>query len=103
MQTDLSADLLASTDADARYGAALNLVRTIDCHLERGTCHYRDGQGRLLRTLEQAVRAMLRDDLVVRGPAVAEVPQETSPKPIEQQVLVLIDNELDEQFRPVDH
>lgn len=53
-----------TTDTDSRYQAAVNLVNTIDHHLKRGTCHYRDRQGRLLTSLDEAVRAILKDDLV---------------------------------------
>lgn len=54
-----------TTDIDVRYQAAVNLVNTIDYQLQRGTHHYRDRRGRLLMSLDEAVRAILKDDLVL--------------------------------------
>lgn len=53
------------TDTDVRYQAAVSLVNTIDYHLQRGTCHYRDRGGRLLMSLDEAIRAILKDELVL--------------------------------------
>ena len=47
------------------YPAALALVTVIDANLKFNTQHYRTRSGRLLRTLDQVVNAILADDLVV--------------------------------------
>jgi hypothetical protein len=54
-------------DADARYAAALELVRAIDEHLQERTRHYRDTQGRLLLTLDEVIHAMLTGSLMLEG------------------------------------
>lgn len=61
-------------DADARYAAALNLVRAIDRDLQKGTRHYYDTQGRLLVSLDEVIQAILKDTLVVgkRGEALRD-------------------------------
>lgn len=50
-------------DADARYAAALTLVRIVDRQLERHTRHYRDGAGRIITSLDEAVAAILKGEL----------------------------------------
>jgi hypothetical protein len=66
-------------DADARYAAALKLVQAIDHNLRNGTQHYYDTQGKLLRTLDEVINAMLTDSLAqgkpVRNAQDAEVVQ----------------------------
>ena len=46
------------------YDAALLLVQRLDAGLRTGTLHLRR-QGRLLRTLDEAVNAVLADELVI--------------------------------------
>lgn len=46
------------------YEQALRLVKYIDMSLKLGTHHFRLKCGRLLRTLDEVVSAILRDDLV---------------------------------------
>ncbi len=46
------------------YEQALRLVKYIDRSLQLGTHHFRLKSGRLLRTLDEVVSAILRDDLV---------------------------------------
>ena len=55
-------------DADARYAEALKLVQAIDDNLRNGTQHYYDTQGRLLRTLDEVINAMLTDSLTLGKP-----------------------------------
>ena len=55
-------------DADARYAEALKLVQVIDDNLRNGTQHYYDTQGRLLRTLDEVINAMLTDSLALGKP-----------------------------------
>jgi hypothetical protein len=55
-------------DADARYAEALNLVQAIDNNLRNVTQHYYDTQGRLLRTLDEVINAMLTDSLTLGKP-----------------------------------
>ncbi len=50
------------------YEAALELVQLIDTHLTNGTQHYRTKSGKLLRTLDQVVNAILADNLLVEAP-----------------------------------
>lgn len=57
------------SEPDAQYVAVLALVRTLDRDLQRGTRHYYDREGRLLVSLDEAVRAILADELRVRRPA----------------------------------
>ena len=49
--------------------AALKLVQVIDHNLRNGTQHYYDTQGRLLRTLDEVINAMLTDSLALSKPA----------------------------------
>jgi hypothetical protein len=56
-------------EADARYAAALKLVQVIDHNLRNGTQHYYDTQGRLLRTLDEVINAVLTDSLASGKPA----------------------------------
>ena len=58
-----------SNDADARYAAALKLVQVIDHNLRNGTQHYYDTQGKLLRSLDEVINAMLTDSLALGKPA----------------------------------
>jgi hypothetical protein len=55
-------------DADARYAEALKLVQAIDDNLRNGTHHYYDTQGRLLRTLDEVIHAVLSDSLALGKP-----------------------------------
>lgn len=48
--------------ADRKYQVALEVVREIDEHLERGTRHYRDHEGELLADLGAVVDALLAQD-----------------------------------------
>ena len=57
------------TDQEATYQLSLALVASIDDNLSRTACHYRSGCGVLLRTLDEVVRAILADDLVIGEPA----------------------------------
>jgi len=56
-------------DADACYAAALKLVQSIDRELQKGTRHYYDTRGRLLRTLDEVIHALLTDSLAPSKPA----------------------------------
>jgi hypothetical protein len=58
-------------DQQARYMAALELVRAIDENLTTGRQHYRTKSGQLLRTLDEVVRAILADNLLVEAESVA--------------------------------
>ncbi|MCB0167139.1 MAG: hypothetical protein KDI79_23120 [Anaerolineae bacterium] len=53
------------TEQDAAYHAALELVARIDDDLSRGIRHYRTKAGQLLTTLDEVIRAILADDLLV--------------------------------------
>lgn len=53
------------TDQEATYRAALKLVTRIDKDLTRGTGHYYTKSGRLLVKLDEVIRAILRDDLMI--------------------------------------
>ncbi len=64
----------AANEADARYAAALKLVQVIDHNLRNGTQHYYDTQGKLLRTLDEVINAVLSDSLASGKPA--RYPQE---------------------------
>jgi hypothetical protein len=55
-------------EADARYAAAFKLVQAIDHNLRNGTQHYYDNQGRLLRTLDEVINAVLTDNLAPSKP-----------------------------------
>jgi glycerol-3-phosphate dehydrogenase len=63
----LTMNATSHQNADARYAAALELVRTIDEHLRKRTRHYRDTQGRLLLTLDEVIQAMLTGSLMLEG------------------------------------
>lgn len=65
-------------DADARYEAALLLVRRIDADLQRGTRYYRDKSGRLLLTLGEVMDAILTDNLQVDAPRRVESARKVS-------------------------
>lgn len=52
-------------EADATYYAALDLVSQIGEELKLGTRHYRNKAGVLLTTLDEVVRAILEDDLLL--------------------------------------
>ena len=49
------------------YQTALELVMLIDQQLTTGTQHYHTKSGRLLRTLDEVVNAILTDDIVIRA------------------------------------
>jgi len=53
------------TEQEATYYAALELVARIDEELTRGIRHYRDKTGLLLTTLDEVIRAILDDNLLV--------------------------------------
>ena len=54
-----------TSEQDAAYYAALELVARIDDELTRGIRHYRTKSGKLLTTLDEVVNAMLSDNLVL--------------------------------------
>ena len=54
-----------ATEQEATYYAALELVARIDEDLTRGVRHYRNKAGVLLQTLDEVVRAILDDNLLV--------------------------------------
>ena len=53
------------TEQEATYYAALELVAQIDENLTRGVRHYRDKAGVLLTTLDEVIRAILDDNLLL--------------------------------------
>lgn len=53
------------SEREATYNAALELVARIDEDLTRGIRHYRTKAGRLLTTLDEVVRAILEDNLLL--------------------------------------
>ena len=53
------------TEQEATYYAALELVARIDEDLTRGVRHYRNKAGVLLNTLDEVVRAILDDNLLI--------------------------------------
>lgn len=55
----------AMTEQEATYRAALELIARIDEDLTRGVRHYRTKAGLLLTTLDEVIRAILRDDLLM--------------------------------------
>ncbi len=55
----------STSEPEATYYAALELVAHIDEALTRGTRHYRNSAGELLTTLDEVVRAILDNDLLV--------------------------------------
>lgn len=50
--------------SETKYRYALALVRVIDRHLKYGTHHYRHQSGRLLRSLDEVIVAILQGELV---------------------------------------
>jgi hypothetical protein len=54
-----------ANEREATYNAALELVAQIDEALAKGTRHYRNKAGELLTTLDEVVRAILANDLLV--------------------------------------
>ncbi len=59
-------------EQEATYSAALELVARIDENLTRGICHYRTKAGQLLTTLDEVVRAILDDNLILAEEQEAE-------------------------------
>jgi len=55
----------AMSEREATYHAAVKLVARSDDALTRGTRHYRTKAGMLLKTLDEVVRAILNDDLLL--------------------------------------
>lgn len=54
-----------AAEREAAYYAALKLVARIDEDLTKGTRHYRTKAGTLLTTLDEVVRAILDDNLLL--------------------------------------
>ena len=54
-----------AAEREATYQAALKLVARIDEDLTRGIRHYRNKTGVLLTTLDEVVRAILDNDLLL--------------------------------------
>lgn len=54
-----------AAEREATYQAALKLVARIDDDLTRGIRHYRNKAGMLLTTLDEVVRAILDNDLLL--------------------------------------
>jgi hypothetical protein len=52
-------------EQEAAYQAALELVARIDEDLARGIRHYRTKAGILLTTLDEVIRAILEDNLLI--------------------------------------
>lgn len=63
----------SATEREAAYTAALKLVARIDEDLTRGVRHYRNKAGILLTTLDEVVRAILDNDLLLPGEEEAEM------------------------------
>ena len=61
----------------ATYAASLQLVAVIDDNLATGRVHYRTRSGRLLRTLDEVVRAILAGNLMPEREAAVWVPDLT--------------------------
>jgi len=59
----------SSEEQAAVYAAALQLIEHIDENLATGRCHYRTKSGKLLRTLDEVVRAILADNLMLESDA----------------------------------
>jgi hypothetical protein len=57
------------TERETAYRAALALVSRIDRDLTRSTGHYRNRAGALLTTLDEVVRAILTDNLLIADDA----------------------------------
>jgi hypothetical protein len=55
----------SANERETTYYAALELVAQIDEALTRGTRHYRNKAGELLTTLDEVVRAILANDLLL--------------------------------------
>ena len=53
-----------TSEQDATYYAALELVARIDDDLTRGIRHYRTKAGLLLTTLDEVIQAILEDNLL---------------------------------------
>ncbi len=53
------------TEQEETYQAALKLVARIDDDLTRGVRHYRNKAGILLTTLDEVIRAILENDLLL--------------------------------------
>ena len=62
--------LPSKEEQEAAYEAALELVASIDEHLAKGTKHYRTTSGRLLRTLDEVVNAIMTNTLQTEEEAV---------------------------------
>lgn len=58
-----------TSEQEATYHAALELVARIDEDLTRGIRHYRTRAGVLLTTLDEVVRAILDDNLMLEDEA----------------------------------
>ena len=58
-------------DQQARYMAALALVQAIDENLATGRQHYRTKSGHLLRTLDEVVRAIMADNLLIEAESIS--------------------------------
>jgi len=54
-----------TTEQEETYHAALKLVARIDDDLTRGIRHYRNKAGSLLTTLDEVIRAILDNDLLL--------------------------------------
>lgn len=54
-----------TTEREAAYQAALQLVANIDEDLTRGIRHYRNKGGGLLTTLDEVIRPIVVDELAV--------------------------------------
>ena len=54
-----------TSEQEATYEAALELVARIDEDLTRGIKHYRNTAGRLLTTLDEVINAILNNDLLL--------------------------------------
>lgn len=55
----------ADVQSEATYQASLELVAEIDYNLTTGSGHYYDSLGERLTTLEEVVRAILGNDLIM--------------------------------------
>lgn len=56
-------DKITQAIREATYKLALKLIRRIDADLTTGRGHYRNRAGKLLRTLDEVVSALVADDL----------------------------------------
>lgn len=65
LSTEPLSELITNAEREAAYQAALKLVTRIDDDLIRGVRHYRNKGGKLLGTLDEVVRAILADDLLL--------------------------------------